>query len=536
VLALALGSAGLLGGGRALGAATTVTVLGGSVFVRHGANGSLVAAVDGEVLTAGDVVLTSDGARAVLTYFEGSTVTIEPNTQLSIDEAAASNGATRVSMTQDFGRTWHVVTRLIGGGSKYEVRTPAATASVRGTEFQVDRNGQTTTVTAIEGTVVDRVPDPAQGGQTVEVPIPAGQQHTQPANARPAPIDPAPDPERKVTLTVNASSLLVVDPLGRANGVTPDGRVVVQTPGARVHKDVDAIVIEHKGGEKFEVHDVVKVGGDKSATSGLELMRRVDGRSDARTLAEDEKRSLAKGKVGEIPTGQLTSERRAGQPSNENDQGGSGGSGSTGAGGPPIAPGANHKELGPAGEPSGDRPTQAEPSREPESETPKIEPPQVRPPQVVPSQVRPPQVEPPKGSPQPSNDQSKNSERPKGNDQPRGGDSKGGDQNGGSGRRRVRAARGPAEAAGAAAEARTPEARTPEIAAPDRSSAVARRRSWRPRLTRAAERCASVSTLKADSTSKDRRPATSSQRCDSRIASVRDIAHPAHVVLVAETA
>ncbi len=333
VLALVLGSAGLLGGGQALGAATTVTVLGGDVFVRHGSNGSFVAAVDGEVLAAGDAIRTSTDARAVLTYFEGSTVTIEPDTQLSIAEAAASNGVTRISMTQDFGRTWHVVTHLLNSGSKYEVRTPASTASVRGTEFQVDTDGQTTRVTTTEGTVVDQVPDPARAGATVDVPVPAGQQHTQPVNAPAAPIHPAPEPERKVTVTVGATNSLVVDPLGRTNGVTADGKIVVQTPGARVRREGDSIVIElpdipdgkiatfvdqrrdvsagdvavratiRDHGRSTDIEDAAKRGQGATASTGFDIERGANGDTQSRKLDDSEKKDLKGPRIAGAPVG-----------------------------------------------------------------------------------------------------------------------------------------------------------------------------------------------------------------------------------------
>jgi FecR-like protein len=234
VFALALGSAGLLGGSRALGSSTTITVIGGEVLVRHGATGQFVAAVDGEVLNAGDAIRTGDEARAVLTYFEGSNVTIEPNSDLSIDAAATQGNDTIVQMTQNAGRTWHVVTKLITGGSKYEVRTPASTASVRGTAFTVDTSPEGTTVTTSEGTVVDQVPDPSNPGTTVDVPVPAGKQHEQPKAAPPAPTHDAPEPARKVIVTVDNQTTIIVDTLGRANGIDKNGKVKLETPGAKL--------------------------------------------------------------------------------------------------------------------------------------------------------------------------------------------------------------------------------------------------------------------------------------------------------------
>jgi len=117
VVFMALGITGTFGG-RALGAATTVTIISGEVQVRHAAASAFVTATDGEVLVAGDTVRTGDDARAVLTYFEGSTVSVEPNTELTIETAASfTDGSTVVVMQQAFGRTWHVVTKLITGFS-----------------------------------------------------------------------------------------------------------------------------------------------------------------------------------------------------------------------------------------------------------------------------------------------------------------------------------------------------------------------------------------------------------------------------------
>lgn len=243
ILALALGSAGLLGGGTALGSSTTITVIGGDVSVRHGATAPYVAAVDGEVLAAGDGVRTGSDGRAVLTYFEGSTVTIEPATDLVIDAATTQGSNTIVEMTQSAGRTWHVVTKLVTGDSKYEVRTPASTASVRGTAFTVDTDGTTTTITTTEGTVLDEVPDPQNPGQTISVAVRAGQQHQQQRGQGAGSTQNAPDPERKVTITLSDENTVVIDTLGRANGLDKNGRLLLQTPGATLTKVAGHLVI-----------------------------------------------------------------------------------------------------------------------------------------------------------------------------------------------------------------------------------------------------------------------------------------------------
>jgi hypothetical protein len=278
---MTLAASGTLGG-RALGATTMVTVISGDVLVQHGATASFVTATDGEVLAAGDTIRTADGARAVLTYFEGSTVTIEPNTELTIETASASSdGSTIVVMKQSVGRTWHVVTKLITGNSKYDVKTPASTASVRGTAFQVDSDGERTVVTTTEGTVVDRVPDPDRPGQTVDVPVPAGKTHEQKKNARPAPATDAPEAERTLTMTLDDQSSLVIDAEGRQNGIDKNGRRHLETPGARLVKTADGklqVVLPNVSDGRVEA--LVRSGGggavDVQTTveeKGTELVR-----------------------------------------------------------------------------------------------------------------------------------------------------------------------------------------------------------------------------------------------------------------------
>jgi hypothetical protein len=298
-------------GGRALAAATTVTVLSGDVQVRHAAR-SFVSATDGEVLVAGDTIHTGDGARAILTYFEGSTVSIEPNSELTIETASASSdGSTIVLMQQNFGRTWHVVTKLITGNSKYEVKTPASTASVRGTAFQVDSDAERTVVTTTEGTVVDRVPDPERAGQTVDVPVPAGKTHEQRKNARPAPAAAAPQPERTLTMTVDDQSSLVIDAQGRANGIDKNGKKRLETPGAQLVKTkdgklqvvlpnvsdgrVEAVVrrsgggdvnvqttVEDRGSEPVKVQVMVTADTSGQARTNVDVTRNADGKTDVK--------------------------------------------------------------------------------------------------------------------------------------------------------------------------------------------------------------------------------------------------------------
>jgi hypothetical protein len=270
---MALGLSGMFGG-RALGAATTVTIISGDIQVRHGASGAFVSGTDGEILVPGDTVRTGDGARAVLTYFEGSTVSVEPNTELTIETASSfTDGSTVVVMQQNFGRTWHVVTKLVTGNSKYEVKTPASTASVRGTAFQVDSDGERTVVTTTEGTVVDRVADPDHPGQTVDVPVPAGRTHEQRKDARPAPAAAAAQPQRTLTMTLDEANSLVIDAQGRANGIDKNGKKHLESPGAQLVKTEDGklqVVLPNVSDGRIEAQVRMAGGGEVEVQTKVE--------------------------------------------------------------------------------------------------------------------------------------------------------------------------------------------------------------------------------------------------------------------------
>ena len=133
IVALALGvgsSAVLAPEADALVSISTLTVVDGSVRIRHG-GADFTPARAGDVLNAGDTIRTGTGAAAEITYFEGSSVRLEADTEIVVERLRTeADGGTVIGMMQTLGRTWHVVTKLISGGSRYEVRTPSSTASV----------------------------------------------------------------------------------------------------------------------------------------------------------------------------------------------------------------------------------------------------------------------------------------------------------------------------------------------------------------------------------------------------------------------
>ncbi len=108
-----------------------LTVISGDVLMRNAA-GDFGSATDGAVLYVGTVLRTSADAVALITLFEGSTVELDPASDVTI-EAARSGSA----FTQTIARGLQVMMHLTTADSRYEQTTPAATASVRGVEFEI---------------------------------------------------------------------------------------------------------------------------------------------------------------------------------------------------------------------------------------------------------------------------------------------------------------------------------------------------------------------------------------------------------------
>jgi hypothetical protein len=192
-LALALGSSAVLAPeADATVSRSTLTLVTGSVVVSHDGS-EFRPAHEGDVIAAGDAIRTDPDATAEITYFEGSSVRLESDTQIVVESLRTqADGGTVIQMLQTLGRTWHVVTRLISGSSRYEVRTPSSTASVRGTIFavdvHVDANGPTATVTTSEGVVVHSA---LAARSTGAVRVTAGQESTKSASRPVEPVQAA---------------------------------------------------------------------------------------------------------------------------------------------------------------------------------------------------------------------------------------------------------------------------------------------------------------------------------------------------------
>ena len=206
---------------------TVLTIFTGRVDVAHG-TADFALATDGAVLADQDRVRTDDAGHALITFFDGSTLELEPSTTTALNTAAANaNGSIRIEIDQIVGRTWASVQRLTRADSKFEIKTPTSTATVRGTGFltEVLASGDTTVQ------VTDGIVEVSARGLIVV--LTQGQQTTVRRNE--APAAPAPMPAPATTLRFGMHSpanLVVIDPLGRSCGISSSGATIVRhVPG-----------------------------------------------------------------------------------------------------------------------------------------------------------------------------------------------------------------------------------------------------------------------------------------------------------------
>jgi hypothetical protein len=171
-------------------ASGTLTVYQPTASIAHG-SGAGGAATTGAQVRAGDTVGTDARGLAGITLPDGTLTRLAKNTSITLDAAHfAKNGTMHdVSLTQQVGRTFTNVQHLVSGAS-FDVHSRAATASVRGTKFEVVIGPDgSMTVKVFQGVVILHN---SNGSVTIN----AGQQATaNPDGTLSQPISIVPDPD-----------------------------------------------------------------------------------------------------------------------------------------------------------------------------------------------------------------------------------------------------------------------------------------------------------------------------------------------------
>ena len=145
VLAIVL----VLGGGASRAHAATLTVFDGAVEIAGDDGWSKLE--DGEEISEGDWLRTGADGRALVTFADGSTVALDPETEFTVAELVL-DGARRITLVQASGRLWHDVAPSSAGGG-YTIETPDAIVTATGTLFETLVRSGETAVTTEEGSV-----------------------------------------------------------------------------------------------------------------------------------------------------------------------------------------------------------------------------------------------------------------------------------------------------------------------------------------------------------------------------------------------
>jgi hypothetical protein len=180
---------------KATTAMTVLSITDGPVFIRKSGSLEWQDGKAGMVIDAGDKVKTDAKGSATIIFFEGSTLELEGETEISLTELAGKlNTPTTIKIKQEIGTTINRVKKLVDSTSSYEIETPVATAGVRGTIFKVTVAADgTTTVSNEEGSIFVT----AQGKTIVleektEVTIEPGQMPGEPKSYTPDVISSVP--------------------------------------------------------------------------------------------------------------------------------------------------------------------------------------------------------------------------------------------------------------------------------------------------------------------------------------------------------
>ena len=236
----------------ALTSKCTLSILTGSANVITAGNCNVQPGTDGMTLNAGDRVKSLPDSTALLTFFDGSTLALESDTDIEIEQLELGDNQQTITilLKQWTGKTWSHVVKMVDRGSHYEIKTPSAVALVRGTQFltEVDEVGATKVLT-VEGLV-------SVSAQGEEIFLPVGQQTevdpgTPPSDPKPVDISEYVQTQTKIQNRIILSQLEQINnALGsiRDNEGNQDNDIDGQQPIATAQNEEDIQDNENSNG------------------------------------------------------------------------------------------------------------------------------------------------------------------------------------------------------------------------------------------------------------------------------------------------
>ena len=204
-------------------------------------------------IEAGTRVRTGPAASARLVFFDGSTTDLAPDTEISIVQMRSRRqGEGKVIILQQrTGQTYYRVQPLLDADSRFEIETPSAVASVRGTEFALDVGADgATLVVVVEGLVnvkaqevtisveaghgtlarPQQPPEPARPASTLPARIEALEKPGQPEMSQPPGQTKTPEPPGQTNTPQPPGQTKTPEPPGQTKTPQPPGQTKTPEP------------------------------------------------------------------------------------------------------------------------------------------------------------------------------------------------------------------------------------------------------------------------------------------------------------------
>jgi hypothetical protein len=131
---------------------TTCKLDGGKVYAKIGPSSDWQEINQGQALKTGDSIKTDGSSSFILEFPGGSTVSVRPNTEMTIDEMMWDAAVRKVNLTMGSGELRTIINK-VNTPSEFKIKTPTAICGARGTVFYVKATPTSTSIYVGEGSV-----------------------------------------------------------------------------------------------------------------------------------------------------------------------------------------------------------------------------------------------------------------------------------------------------------------------------------------------------------------------------------------------
>jgi hypothetical protein len=197
----------------------TLSVLSGSADIKKAGSSDWLAGTDGMKLGAGSQVRTPADSFALLTFFDSSTIKLEPGAEVLVSRSEyVDQRSTFIELEQQSGKTWSYVAKGSEGKTHFSIHTPYGDAVARGTAFSTEVDSSSKTRFAVAEGAIQVI----EGNR--EIVVEADKQIEVMNQAVPSAALPVPQSENELVVSTSLDGIgSVCDPSGASTGYFPDG-------------------------------------------------------------------------------------------------------------------------------------------------------------------------------------------------------------------------------------------------------------------------------------------------------------------------